>query len=154
MNELVLRDIRLPAAVLWWPPALGWWLLLVVLIVLCFIGLYLWQQVRYPSIKKQAQHIFKQIKNDFHQHQDERRLLIDLSALLRRIVMSYQGRQQIASLTGDAWFQRVAGLVKVSCFNTEQQVLLMYGQYASAIEIDSPALISSCERWIKALPRR
>ena len=154
MNELVLRDIHLPDVALWWPPAPGWWLLSAILIVLCFIGSRLWRWLRQPSIRQQARCAFKQIKRDFHQHQDQRRLVTELSTLLRRTAMSYQGREQTAGLTGSAWADQLTELVKTPCFSEDQQTLLIHGQYAPIVNTDTDALINSCEHWIKALSER
>lgn len=154
MNELVLRDIHLPDVALWWPPAPGWWILLIAAIGLLFVVPRLWQWMRHQSMKKRSQIAFKQIEKDFNQHQDQQRLVAELSILLRRVMMSYQGRQQTAGLTGHAWLQQLTDLVETPCFSDDQQMLLIHGQYARDIDIDCESLIISCEHWIKALPRR
>lgn len=154
MNELELRDIHLPEVALWWPPAPGWWILTVVVIVLLFALPHLWRWMRHRSMKKLSKTEFRQIVKGFEQHHDQRRLVAELSALLRRIVMSYRGRYQSAGLTGSEWLKQILGLVETPCFSDGQQQLLTSGQYARDIDVDSDALINSCERWIEALPRR
>lgn len=154
MNELELRDIHLPDVALWWPPAPGWWILLIVVIVLLFALPHLWRWMRHQSMNKLSQNEFRQIVKGFELHQDQRQLVTDLSILLRRIVMSYRGRNETAGMTGNEWLSQLLGLVETPCFNDDQQQLLSCGQYARNIDVDSDALIKSCERWIKALPRR
>lgn len=154
MNELVLRDIHLPDVPLWWPPALGWWILLIAIIALLLVLPRLWRWLRHQSMKKLSHKAFKQIVTDFHQHQDQRQLVAELSILLRRIMMSYLGRKQIAGQTGNEWAKQLVDLVETPCFSDDQQRLLTHGQYAREVNIDCNALIQSCESWIKALPGR
>ncbi len=153
MNQLELRDIHLPEAALWWPPAPGWWFLLVVIVILIFITPWLYRLIRRRSMKKRSSRTFSLIRKRFQQNADQRLLLADLSSLLRRVMMTYQGRQQIAGLTGDEWVKRMAELTGKPCFSEEQLQLLSRGQYAREIKIDHQALLKSCERWINALPR-
>ncbi len=154
MNELDLRDIHLPEVTLWWPPAPGWWILLITAIALLFLVPLLWQWIRHRSMKKRSQFAFDQIKYDFHKHRDQQRLVAELSALLRRVMMSYRGRQHTAGLTGKLWLEQLSELVETPCFSDDQQMLLIQGQYARDVEIDCEGLIKSCEQWIKSLPRR
>ena len=154
MNQLELRDIHLPEGPLWWPPAPGWWLLLATLVILIIIAPRLYRLARHRSMKKRAIRAFSQIKMRFQDDRDQRQLLADLSSLLRRSMMAYQGRRQTAALTGDAWVRQLTELVGESCFSEEQQRLLSCGQYAREIQIDHDAMLESCQRWIKALPRR
>ncbi len=154
MNELVLRDIHLPDVALWWPPAPGWWILLFAVILLLFLIPRLWRWMRHQSMKKRSRNAFKQIRKDFNQHRDQQRLVSELSILLRRVSMSYQGRQHTAGLTGSAWLQQLTDLVETPCFSDDQQKLFIHGQYARDVDIDCESLIENCERWIKSLPGR
>ena len=45
-NELVLRDIHMPAAPSWWPPAPGWWGVAILLLVACGLAAWLLQRRR------------------------------------------------------------------------------------------------------------
>jgi hypothetical protein len=154
MNQLELRDIHLPEDSLWWPLAPGWWLLLVMLVMLILVTPWLYRLIRYRSMRKRVEKAFSQIKMRFEKDSDQRRLLADLSSLLRRSMMAYEGRRQTAALTGEAWVRRLTELVGVSCFSEEQQRLLSHGQYARDLQIDHDAMLESCQCWIKALPRR
>lgn len=153
MNQLELRDIHLPDASLWWPPAPGWWLLLVLVVALLLVMPVLYRWVRHKTLKKRSITAFSQIKQQYQAHADQRRLIADLSILLRRIVMAYRGRAQVAGLTGHDWIMRLTELVEAPYFDEAQLQLLSRGQYARDIDIDDSALLKSCERWINALPR-
>ncbi len=153
MNDLQLRDIHLPDVTLWWPLAPGWWLLIVGL-PLVIIGLiYLRRWLRHQSAKKRSLIEFRQIVQNFEDHQDSALLISRLSTLLRRILITYQGRDQVASITGDRWIDELNKLVVRRCFGDEQERLLSQGQFQRNIDFDYQSLVSSCERWIKALPR-
>lgn len=105
-------------------------------------------------MKKRAISVFDEIKIRFEKDRDQRRLLADLSGLLRRSMMAHEGRRQTAALTGDAWVRQLAELAGETCFSEEQQRLLSSGQYAREIDFDHDAMLESCKRWIKALPGR
>ncbi len=153
MNEIPLRDIHLPEAVSWWPPAPGWWLLLLTLVVLVLGSVFLRRCMKHKSLRKLSVMEFRQISQDFDQQRDARQLLGQLSSLLRRILMSYQGRENTAGLTGDSWIKQLNELASKTCFSDHQEHLLREGQFQRELDFDCLALLDSCERWIKALPR-
>src|SRR5688500_6656801 len=45
-NELVLRDIHMPAAPPWWPQAPGWWGVAILLLVACGLAAWLLRRRR------------------------------------------------------------------------------------------------------------
>lgn len=154
MNEIPLKDIHLPDMSLWWPPALGWWVLLI-LIVGLVVGLpYLWRWLKHKSVKKLSLIEFQQITKTFDQQEDKRRLVGELSTLLRRILMSYQGRHDTAALSGTNWVEHLNELVAEPCFSHEEEGLLAQGQYQRDPDFDTQRFMQNCEGWINALPRR
>ncbi|MCP3686907.1 MAG: DUF4381 domain-containing protein [Gammaproteobacteria bacterium] len=153
MNEIPLRDIHLPGAVSWWPPALGWWLAGLALIVLIPGFIFLRRWIKHKSLKKLTSIEFKNIVEKYDQQHDNRRLLSQLSSLLRRVLMSYLGRNSSAAVTGDEWIKQLNILADMHCFSPEQEALLRQGQFQRELDFDSLALINSCESWIKGLPR-
>ncbi len=153
MNEIPLRDIHLPEAVSWWPPASGWWLLLMALIVLVLGSVFLWRWMKHKSLRKLSVIEYKNIVENFDQQQDSRLLLSQLSTLLRRILMSYLGRNHNAAITGDGWIKQLNTLARENCFSEEQEFLLSRGQFQRNLDFDCLALLDSCESWIRALPR-
>ena len=153
MGQLELRDIHLPDGSLWWPPAAGWWLLLMVIAMLLYIAPKLYRWVRHKTLKKRSIGTFDQISEQYREHADQRQLIADLSVLLRRVMMAYQGREQTAGLTGKEWIKQLTGLVDRPCFSEEQLQLLSRGQYAREVNVDVEALLKSCKSWINSLPR-
>lgn len=103
-EQLPLRDLHLPEAIGWWPLAPGWW----VVIALAFVGLvvifrrYLRTRAR-GAARRYALLQLKELTAEFEQHRDAVAFSSALSALLRRTMLSYAPRQEVAGLTGDAW---------------------------------------------------
>ena len=153
MNEIPLKDIHLPDSVLWWPPAPGWWMLLLAFIVTIVGWKYLRRWLKHKSYRALSLSEFKAIRQNLEKQQDYHQILAKVSSLLRRTVMSYQGRRSTASLTGENWIAQLNALTGEPCFSPEQQDLLINGQYRPELEFDVDQLFASCERWIKALPR-
>jgi len=103
-EQIPLRDLHLPEAVGWWPLAPGWW----VVIALVAIGLvYLVRRYLQKRARGAARrHALLQLANltaEFEQHRDAIAFSSGLSELLRRTMLAYAPRHEVAGLTGDAW---------------------------------------------------
>lgn len=103
-EEIPLRDLHLPEAVGWWPLAPGWW----VLIVLAAIGLgfLLRHYLKVHARGKARRYALKQLEQlaaEYEQHRDAVSFSAHLSELLRRTMLAYAPRSNIAGLTGDEW---------------------------------------------------
>ncbi len=121
-EQIPLRDLHLPDVIGWWPPAPGWW----VLIALAAIALgwlfrsYVRSRAR-GAVRRHALQQLKVLTAEFEQHHDTVNFSGKLSELLRRTMLAYSPRQQVAGLTGEQWlawldqdldkplFQTVAG---------------------------------------------
>jgi len=103
-EQLPLRDLHLPEAVGWWPPAPGWWVLAALFSAL--LGRYLWHLFRHwrrGSARRLALRELSRIAGCYAADGDAARVASDLSALLRRAMLAYAPRRQVAGLTGEAW---------------------------------------------------
>ncbi|MCW9025185.1 MAG: DUF4381 domain-containing protein [Gammaproteobacteria bacterium] len=153
MNELPLRDIHLPDPVSWWPPAIGWWLILIAVILLVLLIPRFIRWLKHKPLNKLAQNEFSEIKERYQQHQDSHRLLRELSVLLRRVAMSYNSRQNAASLTGEQWLQHLNTLTTENYFSTDLQQTLTLAPYAPKTELNIENLLLACESWFQHLPK-
>lgn len=105
-SRLPLRDLHLPDAVGWWPLAPGWWLLIALGVAL--LG---WLAVLYRRRRAQAaarRYALRQLTaltNAYLEHGDAVRLSAELSELLRRTMLAYAPRRDVAGLTGEAWLE-------------------------------------------------
>lgn len=105
-EQLPLRDLHLPEAVGWWPPAPGWWVLAALLAAL--LGRYLWREFRHwrrGSARRLALREVSGIAGRYADDGNAAKLASDLSALLRRAMLAYAPRGQVAGLTGEAWLE-------------------------------------------------
>lgn len=105
-EQIPLRDLHLPAAINWWPLAPGWW----VLIALATLGLlYLSYKAflkwRWNAVRRLALRELARVQNEYRQGLDAVSLASELSELLRRTMLAYAPRDEVAGLTGKRWLQ-------------------------------------------------
>jgi len=155
MNELPLRDIHLPDPVNWWPLAIGWWLLPLLIMLISF-AIYKFikykKQNRKIAYKKIALNEFRSIRLQYKKNGNSAELIRAISALLRRIALSYLPRENIASLTGEQWIKQLNQLCSQNIFTTEIASQLENAPYMPESNIDNKKLLATCESWIEALP--
>jgi Domain of unknown function (DUF4381) len=156
MNEIPIRDIHLPDAVNWWPLAIGWWLLPLLIIIIIFV-IYQFIKIKQHNekvaYKKFALTELNKIRQQFEKEKNSSELIRAISALLRRIALSYLPRQKIASLTGQQWFKQLNKLSSESVFSDEIITLLEQAPYQKQSQFNPNELLNICESWIKALPK-
>ncbi len=153
-EHLDLRDIHLPEPVSWWPPAIGYWMLLLlfVFLVLLAMGLRKRWLARERSAKIQALKELEQIRQEYQQSGNKRKLIEELSALLRRVSISLYPRSETASLTGDEWLKFLDKNSQDKGFTQGPGRVLATAPYQKEGKVDAEALIDLCRDWIKALP--
>lgn len=105
-EQIPLRDLHLPEAISWWPLAPGWW----VVIALAIIGLGLllrawWRSRARGAARRYALRQLKDIESEFETRKNPVEFGARLSELLRRTMLAYAPRQDVAGLTGDDWLQ-------------------------------------------------
>ncbi len=103
-EQIPLRDLHLPEAVGWWPLAPGWWVVIALALagLALLLRLHLQKRAR-GAARRHALARLRQLTADFEQHRDAVAFSSALSQLLRRTMLAYAPRQEIAGLTGDAW---------------------------------------------------
>lgn len=104
--EIPLRDLQLPAEIGWWPPAPGWWLL----IGLAGVGLlalivHLRKARAFNAARRHALRTLDEYAGDYRRHRNPVVLATQVSALLRRVMLAYVPRSEVAGLTGDDWLE-------------------------------------------------
>ncbi|MEL7185741.1 MAG: DUF4381 domain-containing protein [Pseudomonadota bacterium] len=119
-TQLPLRDLHLPEAVGWWPLAPGWWVLAGCLAILAAWQGYRWlQRRRYLAPQRYALRELAQLEATYLQKRDPVTLGKNLSNLLRRAMLAYAPRDEVAGLTGDAWLEWLDRDLPVPYFHTE-----------------------------------
>ena len=150
MNDdaLPLRDLHLPETVGWWPLAPGWW----ALIALFAAGTaYLaWRWYRAWRINAPRRHALRELARfeaAYLEHQDPVTLGKQLSELLRRGMLAYAPRADVAGLTGDAWLAWLDDGMPLPYFHTEGGKSLLTLPYRDPegdfSDVDVDALLSA-----------
>ncbi len=152
--DLPLRDIHLPPPVSWWPPAPGWWIVLALALLIPLVVLWLKRRPRMIRVQKAAATALQEVLQDYAQHRNPAQLLTELSALCRRIALSYCPRDQVAGLTGTAWGQTLNQLSRAPVLDDRSQQLLTQGAYMSCVPTDVAPLIEQLKTWVDGLPAR
>lgn len=104
--EIPLRDLHLPAMIGWWPLAPGWWVLFG--LALCGLGYLAWrafQKFRSNAARRRALSQLRNLHAEFARGGDAVSLAIRLSELLRRAMLAYAPRDEVAGLTGTGWLE-------------------------------------------------
>lgn len=103
-QQIPLRDLHLPEAISWWPLAPGWWVLIAV--ALLGLGFLLRQWLRARARGAARRYALQQlnvIADDFDEHRNPVSFGASLSELLRRTMLAYAPRANVAGLTGEDW---------------------------------------------------
>jgi hypothetical protein len=103
-EQIPLRDLHLPEAVGWWPLAPGWW----VLIALVAIGMLLllrraWIRWRHNAARRIALRELARLEGSYREAPNPVLLATRLSELVRRTMLAYAPRKEVAGLTGAEW---------------------------------------------------
>lgn len=103
-EQLPLRDLHLPEAISWWPLAPGWWVVIVLAAAGLFVVFRLYLRTRARgAARRYALLQLEELTSEFEQHRDAVAFSRAVSALLRRTMLAYAPRQEVAGLTGDEW---------------------------------------------------
>ena len=105
-EAIPLRGLHLPDAVGWWPLAPGWWLLGALLVFACFLLARRWMRRRaHTAARRKALRQLEESRSAFAYHGNAVTLGAEVSELLRRAMLAYAPRSEVAGLTGDAWLE-------------------------------------------------
>lgn len=149
MEQLPLKDIHLPEAVSFWPPAPGWWLLAILLPSAIAAVIYFYKRLTRKTAVKTAIKLLAAMRKE--SSRDPLQILIELSALLRRVAVSTSPRAQVAGLSGQAWLKYLDASFPDAPFSQGVGRGLADAQYRQTAPepIDFEALFMLCERWLK-----
>ena len=105
-EQLPIRDLHLPQAIGWWPLAPGWWILIALAFAgLCYLLYRAYQKWRWNAARRVALKELARVRSEYASGMDAVTLAIELSELLRRTMLAYAPREEVASLTGKTWLQ-------------------------------------------------
>ena len=105
-QAIPLRGLHLPDAVGWWPLAPGWWLLGALLALGCGLLARAWLRRRaHAAARRKALRQLEESRSAYAYHGNPVTLGAEVSELLRRTMLAYAPRAEVAGLTGDAWLE-------------------------------------------------
>ena len=145
-----LRDIHLPPPPEMWPPAPGWWVLAFFGVVLAVVGLVWiyrwWSGNRY---RREGLEQLDSLLRSYRNTQDGTVYITGYSALLKRVALSRYPREQVASLTGEAWVQFLDRAASTNEFSMGNGQALISGSYTPEPDVDVEELHKLGEFWIR-----
>ncbi|MGB5627302.1 MAG: DUF4381 domain-containing protein [Woeseiaceae bacterium] len=147
-EQLPLRDLHLPDPVGWWPLAPGWWFIL--FLVATALGYLTWgtyQRWRHNAPRRFALRQLARYEAEYLEHRNPVVLGKQLSELLRRGMLAYAPRDEVAGLTGDSWLQWLDSGMPLPYFYTEGGKSLLELPYRDPAgdfsDVDINALLSA-----------
>lgn len=154
-NTLPLRDLHLPDAIGWWPLAPGWWVVLVVVATaLAYLSLRLYRRWKFHAPRRYALREFARIEAEYIEHRNPATLGKQLSELLRRGMLAYAPREEVAGLTGEAWLAWLDDGMPLPYFHTEGGKSLLNLPYrdpeSDFSDVDIDALLSAVRMRLSA----
>ncbi len=119
-TQLALRDLHLPETIGWWPLAYGWWL--IIALALTGLGWMLfraWRKWRFNAARRYAIRELKTVESEYLARRNPVLLGQQVSELLRRGMLAYAPRHEVAGLTGESWLAWLDRGLPVPYFHTE-----------------------------------
>jgi hypothetical protein len=103
-EQIPLRDLHLPETIGWWPLAPGWWVVLALIVVALGFLLRAWLRTHARGAARRfALRRLNAIEREYAERKNPVAFGADLSEVLRRTMLAYAPRQDVAGLTGEAW---------------------------------------------------
>ena len=149
-----LKDIHLPPAPSWWPPALGWWILLAIIVMTIALGVWFYRQrlARIQSPQHLALKELEDLEQQYRNNKDTKKLVINLSALIRRVAISLHPRKEVASLTDEQWLTWLDQNTSDKKFVQKTARILIEAPYQHLPVVDNPQeMIQACKTWIEQI---
>lgn len=159
-EQIPIRDLHLPGAISWWPLAPGWWFLIALLVI--WLGYLLYRRYltwRWNAARRVAMKELARVRLEYSGGNDAVSLAIQLSELVRRTMLAYAPRDEVASLTGASWLQWLDRGLEDRPFSEGSGRSLESLPYRNradiADEVDVEGLIEAVRRRIRTpLPER
>jgi hypothetical protein len=147
-NALPLRDLHLPEAIGWWPLAPGWWVVLAMAAAaLGYVAWRLFRRWQFHAPRRYALRELARFEAEYLEHRDPVMLGKQLSELLRRGMLAYAPREEVAGLTGEEWLAWLDEGMPLPYFHTEGGKSLLNLPYRDPqgdfSDIDVDALVSA-----------
>lgn len=143
-----LKEIELPEAVSYAPETIAWYILYV--IVFSLILFIIWK--RYKKYKK---NLYRKFALKELSEIKKTKKYIELQTLVKRIALILNDRKEVASLTGENWWNYLNSTFGENEFNPEMGRILADLSYSEPDRIDKysqneiDSLFNLIENWIR-----
>jgi hypothetical protein len=145
-----LRDIHTPGIIETWPPAPGWWMLATLGTLMVIAGLtWLYRYWRANRYRREAMSELDRLLANWHKNEDVLAYLQALQKLLKRAALTSFPREEVASLTGEAWVQFLDRTTGSHNFSIGEAEVLIDGTYRPDISVDIETLHRIAKSWIQ-----
>ena len=147
-TQLALRDLHLPEAIGWWPLAPGWWLLIALAVLgLGWLLLRAWRKRQFNAARRYAIRALAAVEAEYRENHNPVALGHQVSSLLRRAMLAYAPRHEVAGLTGESWLEWLDRGLPVPYFHTEGGKSLLQLPYrdpqSDFSDVDISALLAA-----------
>ena len=141
-------EVVSPAAINWWPQTTGWWWVGAALVVV--LGRYGWRRLRHwyrNRYRREATVRLQQLAaasaND--------NWLLEINRLLKLTALAAFSREQVASLSGEAWVNFLNRQCTTPPFSAQQGQLLALGIYTgqAVAAAHRQAMVDACLTWVR-----
>ena len=143
-----LRDIHGPPAPGFWPPASGWTALAVLGIALALAAAVLaarwWRAERF---RREALASLRSLRARHAAGAADTEIATELSALIRRVALARNPREEVAGLTGERWLAWLESTHPG--MGDSASTALLDAPYAPRCRFDVGHALADCERWIR-----
>lgn len=141
-DQLVLRDVHVPAAPSWWPPAPGWWAAAAVVLAIA-LALFVWSRHRRRRLRA-----WQALFDEACASPQANEQVAAMSELLRRAARKVE--RHADTLEGEAWLRFLDGDAskknRRSDFADGAGRLLLDGGFRREVDADQLALVKSLAR--------
>ena len=152
MTELPIREIHLPDPISWWPLAFGWWLVLAASILFLILGAMIIRKLLKATLRKEAFKALDLIEKSYKESDNGGQCLVEISALLRRVVLSRRDSFKSGGITGRAWLEFLDQSLKEPEFSQGAGQILLSGPYQRDVNSEEVSkLLQLCRKWVKAI---
>lgn len=141
-------EVVSPAAISWWPQTTGWWWVGAALVAV--LGRYGWRRLRHwyrNRYRREAAARLQQLAaTTAHDN-----WLLEINRLLKLTALAAFSREQVASLSGDAWVSFLNRQCETPPFSSQQGQLLALGAYTcQTVEAaHRQQMVDACLTWVR-----
>ena len=144
-----LRDIHLPAPIVWFPPAPGWFVLTIIVIAVMLLLLFWLNKWRQKKRRQQrVMQTFEHLQQAYHTDPNNA-AFAQLNQLLKQVAMTlYPGRSS-ETLIGEAWLAFLNETGHTTDFTAIYGKQLIEATYSQHKVAQPEAIFSLCEHWLR-----